>query len=74
MLQKGDAGTDVDGMVEVVTGEEDGGSGTLVVLLKEMLDETLTAGVEEIEGLVQYQQLGLHGQGGYDADLLLVTG
>ena len=74
MLQEGYAGTDVHGVLEVVAGDEDGSTSLLVVLLQEALNGTLAGGVEEVEGLVQDEHLGLQEHGTNDAHLLLVAG
>ena len=74
MLEQGDAGADVDGVLQVVARYEDGGAGLLVVLREEVLDGTLAAGVEEVEGLVEDKHLRAKEHGGHDAHLLLIAG
>ena len=73
MLQQGDAWADVHRVVQVVAGDDDGGLVLLVVALQQVLDDGLAGGVEEVEGLVQYEQPGLVQHGGDDAYLLLVA-
>ena len=73
-LQQGDAGGDVDGVLQVVGGDEDGGARLAVVLGEHVLQDVLRRGVEEVEGLVEDDQLRTVEEGGDDAHLLLVTG
>ena len=74
MFQKHDARTDIDGMLEVVTADENRGASLFVVLLQQMLDGILTAGVEEVEGLVKNEHLRTKQHGCHDANLLFVAG
>ena len=73
MLEQGDAGADVDGVLQVVARYEDGGAGLLVVLREEVLDGTLAAGVEEVEGLVEDEHLWAQEHGSDDTHLLFVA-
>ena len=73
MLEQGDAGADVDGVLQVVARYEDGGAGLLVVLREEVLDGTLAAGVEEVEGLVEDEHLWAQEHGSDDTYLLFVA-
>ena len=73
LLQQGDAGGDVDGVLQVVGGDEDRGAGLSVVLGEHVLQDVLRRGVEEVEGLVEDDQLRTVEEGGDDAHLLLVT-
>ena len=73
MLQKGDARRDVDGVLQVMAGDEDGGSRLLGIVLEQVLQHQLAGGVEEVEGLVEDDRLGVAEEGGDDADLHLVT-
>ena len=74
MLEQGDAGADVDGVLQVVARDEYGGAGLLVVLREEVLDGALAAGVEEVEGLVEDEHLWAQEHGCDDTYLLLVAG
>ena len=74
MFQQGNARTDVHGVLKVVTGDEDGGSGLPVVILQEVLYGILAGRVEEVEGFVQDEHLGLQEHGAHYAHLLLVAG
>ena len=60
-------------MVKVVAGYDDRGVMFLVVALEQVLDDALAAGVEEVEGLIEDEQLGVVEHGGDDAYLLLVA-
>ena len=73
MLQQGDAGADVNGVVQVVAGDEDGGAVFLVIGPQQVLDDGLAGGVEEVEGFVQDEQPGVVQHGADDAYLLLVA-
>lgn len=54
VFQQGDARTDVDRVVQVVAGDDDGGPMLFVVFLEQVLDDSLRRGVEEVERFVQY--------------------
>ena len=56
-LQQRDAGGDVDGVLQVMRGDEDGGPRLLVVLSEHVLQDVLRRWVEEVEGLVEDDQL-----------------
>ena len=73
MLQKGDARRDVDGVLQVMAGDEDGGSRLAVIIGENVLQDILRRGIEEVEGLVEDDRLGVAEEGGDDADLHLVT-
>jgi len=73
VFEQGDAGADVEGVGEVVRGDDDGGSGLAVVALEQVLHGVLGRGVEEVEGFVEQEELGLVEHGSDDADLLLVA-
>src|SRR3712207_2658046 len=60
-------------MVQVMAGDDDGGTMLFVVPLQQVLDDGLRAGVEEVERLVQNQQLRMMEHGRYDAHFLLVS-
>ncbi len=74
VLQEGNARRDVDGVLQVVAGDDDGGTGLLGVFAQQVLQQHLTGGVEEVEGFVEDDDLGVADEGGDDADLHLVTG
>ena len=74
VLQEGNACRDVDGVLQVVAGDDDGGTGLLGVFAQQVLQQHLTGGVEEVEGFVEDDDLGVADEGGDDADLHLVTG
>ena len=74
VLQQGDARTDIDRVVEVVAGDEDGGTRLAVVVGEQVLDGILRTGIEEVEGFVEDEQAGVHEEGRHDAHLLLVAG
>ena len=57
-LEEGDAGGDVDGVLQVVTRDEDGGTSGVVILFEQPLDDDLRRGVEEVERLVENDQVG----------------
>ena len=65
--------TDVYRMLQVMTGDNDGGTRLLVVLCEQVFHGTLAAGVEEVERLVQNQKLWLQKHSCHDAYLLLVA-
>ena len=73
VLEQDDALADIDGMLQVVTAHEDGCARLLVVLLQQMLDGILAAGVEEVERLVEDEHFGPQQHGRHDAHLLLVA-
>ena len=52
-LQQGDAGGDVDGVLQVMRGDEDGGARLVVVLCQEVLQDVLRRRVEEVERFVE---------------------
>ena len=58
MLQQGDAGRDVYRVLQVVAGDEDGGTRLLAVVGEQVLQNQLTGGVEEVEGLVEDDRHG----------------
>ena len=74
VFEQGDAGTDIQGVGEVVAGNDDGGSCFAVVTLEQVLHGVLAGGVEEVEGFVEQQQPGIVEHGSDDAYLLLVSG
>ncbi len=59
MLQQGDAGGDVDSMLQVMAGDDDGSASLTGIVGDEVLQHQLTGGVEEVEGLVEDDRLGL---------------
>ena len=59
MLQQCNSGADINGMLQVMATYQNGGTSLFVVFRKQMLDGTLTAGVKEVKGLVQNQDLWL---------------
>ena len=59
MLQQGDTGRDVYRMLQVVAGDEDGGTCLLLVVGKQVFQDQLRGGVEEVEGLVEDDNLWL---------------
>ena len=59
-LEEGNARGDVDGVRQVMTGDENGGSRLAVIIGEDVLQDVLRRGVEEIEGLVEDDQLGTH--------------
>ena len=58
MLQQGDACGDVHRVLQVVAGDEDGGTRLAVVVGEQVLQDQLTGGVEEVEGLVEDDRRG----------------
>jgi hypothetical protein len=73
-LEEGNARGDVDGVRQVMTGDENGGSRLAVIIGEDVLQDVLRRGVEEVEGLIEDNQFGAQQEGGHDADLLFVTG
>ena len=67
MFHQGDARADIHRMVQVVARYEDGGTGLLVVLFQQMLDDGLRTWVKEIEWFVENQDLRLVEEGRDDA-------
>ena len=57
-LEEGDAGGDVDGVLQVVARDEDGGTSGVVILFEQTFDNDLRRGVEEVERLVKNDQVG----------------
>ena len=74
MLEEGDARGYLDGVLEVVRRDEDGGACFLVIGGEHLLEDVLRRGVEEVEGLVEDDEVGTVEECGYDAYLLLVSG
>ena len=74
VFQQSDTGADIDGVRQIVTADDNGGTRGVIVFCQRALQDTLARGVEEIEWLVEDDQRGLVKQGGYDAYLLLVAG
>ena len=73
MLQQGNAGRDVYRMLQVVAGDEDGGTRLLLVVGKQVLEDQLRGGVEEVERLIEDDGLRTAEEGRDDTYLLLVT-
>ena len=73
VLEYDDAGGDVDGVLQVVGADDDGGSSALLVVGEQMLELVLRRGVEEVERLVEDDGLRLSEECRHDAHLLLVA-
>ena len=74
VLQQGDAGRDVDGVLQVVAADEDDGSRLFGIVGQQVFEDELAGGVEEVERLVEDDYLRAAQQGADDANLHLVAG
>ena len=52
-FEEGDAGGDVDGVLQVVGGDENSGSSLLIIIGEHVFEDVLRRGIEEVEGLVE---------------------
>ena len=68
-LQQYDAGGDVDSMLEVMAGNEQGSSSLMGIVGEHVLQDVLRRGVKEVEGLVENDQFRTEEEGRDDADL-----
>lgn len=73
MFEQGDAGADVESVGEVVGGDDDGGVVLVAIGLEQVFHGELGGGVEEVEGFVEQEQLGIVEHGTDDAHFLLVA-
>ena len=67
MLQKRDACRDVRRVLQVMTRNKNGGTLRLVIFHEQLLQMVLTAGVEEVERFVKYDELRACEQCRHDA-------
>ena len=58
VLQQCDARGDVYRVLQIVAGDEDGGTRLLLVVSEQVLQDQLRGGVEEVEGLVEDDRRG----------------
>ena len=59
MLQKRYACRDVNGMLQVMARDQNGGACLLGIVGQQMFEQYLTGGVEEVERLVENDHVGL---------------
>ena len=72
-FQQGDTCGDVNGVLQVMTGNEYRSPRLAIVFRKFMFQDVLRRGIEEVEGLVEDHQLRTIEEGRHDTYLLLVT-
>jgi len=58
VLEEYDTRTDINGVLQVVAAYHNRSTGLFVVLLQQVLDGVLTAGVEEVEWFIEDKHLG----------------
>jgi len=73
LLQKKDASADVGHEIEVVGGDDDGGTEVAVHLLDESGHNNLRTGIKVVEGLVEQENFGMYEHSSDDTYLLAVA-
>ena len=59
VFQEGDTGGDVNGVLQVMAGDDNRSVGLTGIVADEVLQHQLAGGVEEVEGFVENDGLGL---------------
>lgn len=59
VFQEGDAGGDVNGVLQVMAGDDNRSMSLTSIVADEVLQHQLAGGVEEVEGFVENDGLGL---------------